>query len=423
MSTGKKILSVILIAVMAFGFGVAGGLLADEIKAKFAGDKTGTDAQEGLLNINNAHFQGDGGTTSYTADSAGNIVINVSEDYSLAEVIAEKAMPSVVSVQTVYETSFSASSIYDYFWGYGNGRDGKTYTQEASCVGTGFIVDSNGYILTNSHVVNDGDYKTINISLYDGDEIEGKVLWNDSTLDLAIVKIDKTGLVPAELGDSDGVKIGSYAAAIGNPLGLTFERSMSQGIISGLNRTITVSSSLYSGGTTMEGLLQTDAAINSGNSGGPLLNAKGQVIGIASAKASDGESMGFAIPINVAKPIIQQIKETGSYERVYLGITAIGLEQITDYSAKTLEEHYGSSVGIYVASVTKGGGAEKAGLEEGDVILKVNGTSVGTMNKMYSLLVDKKSGDTIEVTYLRNKTERTAIITLMTAEELSPSGE
>ncbi|MBR0481409.1 MAG: trypsin-like peptidase domain-containing protein [Firmicutes bacterium] len=412
MNTGKKIIAVILIAVMSFGFGLAGGLCADWVKEKIDAKTASSDPSD-LVNVGNAaHYVGE--NSSVDVDQSGNVTINVSGDYTLAEAIAEKVMPSVVSVTCTYEYSYS------YGWSWGGSRD---YTQEAQAVGTGFIVDSNGYIVTNSHVVHDGDYKSINISLYDGSTLEGQLLWNDSTLDLAVVKIDKSGLAPVELGDSDQVKIGSYAAAIGNPLGLTFERSMSQGIISGLDRTITVSSSSSLSGTTMEGLLQTDAAINSGNSGGPLLNSKGQVIGVASAKASSGESMGFAIPINVVKPIIEQIVTNGSYERVYLGITAIGIEQQTSVSKEALEEYYGSSTGIYVASVSKGGGADRAGLQEGDVILTVNGTKVGTMNKMYSLLVNYRSGDVIHITFLRNGQTHEADVELMTSAELEALGE
>ena len=412
MSTGKKILAVILIAVMAFGFGLAGGLCADYIKAKLS--KTDeTQNASGLLNVGNAaHLVGE--NSSLDIDDAGNVTINVTGDYTLAEAIAEKVMPSVVSVTCTYETTYS------YYWSW---YGGNNYTQEATSVGTGFIVDSNGYIVTNSHVVNDGDCKNITINLYDGSSEEGTLLWNDATLDLAVVKIERTGLKAAELGDSDEVRIGAYAAAIGNPLGLTFERSMSQGIISGLDRTITVSSSSSLSGTTMEGLFQTDAAINSGNSGGPLLNAKGQVIGIASAKASSGESMGFAIPVNVVKPIIAQIIEKGSFERVYLGITAIGIEQQSSVSKEALEEYYGSSTGIYIASVAKGGGAYRAGLQEKDVILTVGGTKVGTMNKMYSILVNYKSGESVHITYLRNGSVKDADVVLMTSAELEALAE
>lgn len=409
---GKKILSYVLIAAISLCCGFAGAYIANiaASKSQLGPGKSGGSSD--LADIHNISFT-EGEVKNIAIDENGDITIVVDKDYSLAEVIAEKVMPSVVSVTTVYEASVSSGDIFDYFWG-----GGRSYTQEATAVGTGFIVDENGYILTNSHVVNDGKYKSIIISLFDGTDEKGEVLWNDSTLDLAIVKIDKKNLPAAELGDSDLVKIGAYAAAIGNPLGLTFERSMSQGIISGLNRTITVSSD-GTNATIMEGLMQTDAAINSGNSGGPLLNAKGEVIAIASAKAANGENMGFAIPINVAKPIIDQIKNNGKFERVYLGISAIGIEEQNYVNKQSLEDYYGSSKGIYVAAVTKGGGAEKAGIKEHDVILKVNGIEVGTMNKMYSVLIAFKAGDSVEVTYLRDKKEYKTNVVLMTADQLN----
>ena len=241
-------------------------------------------------------------------------------------------------------------------------------------MGTGVIVDSRGYILTNSHVIDDGGATSITVSLYDGSDVEGTVLWFDPTLDLAVVKIEGDGLslTAAELGDSDELKIGSYAAAIGNPLGLEFERSMSQGIISGLNRTITVSGS-SGNAVTMEGLLQTDATINSGNSGGPLLNSRGQVVAINSAKASNGEGMGFAIPINITKPIVESIIATGSFNRPYIGISGVALEEQSRYTSDQLIQYFGTDKGIYVASVTANGGAAAAGIQAGDVIVSLNG--------------------------------------------------
>ena len=170
---------------------------------------------------------------------------------------------------------------------------------ESTGVGTGIIVDSNGYILTNSHVISDGQAKTVNVLFSDGSTIDGEVYWYDSQLDLAIVKVNKTGLTAAELGDSDKVQIGDISIAIGNPYGLDLAGTVTQGIISGLDRTIETEQG------TMTGLLQTDASINSGNSGGPLLNQNGQVIGVNTAKASQGEGLGFAIPINTAKPIVE----------------------------------------------------------------------------------------------------------------------
>ena len=402
MEGGKKFLTFLLVAVLALGFGFGGGMLANGYTFSKTAQTNNTNTATNT--ISNA-VETSSNTADNTSATTQQVVINVSDTATVGEAIAEKVLPSVVGIDVIYETSYSSG------WYFFPGQDRNI---EAEAQGTGFVVDAAGYILTNSHVVNDGDYKKVTISLYDGREVEGKVLWNDSTLDLAIVKIEATGLVAAELGDSDTLRIGQYAAALGNPLGLQFKFSMSQGIISGLERTITVSSDGTStGATTMEGLIQTDAAINSGNSGGPLLNSKGQVIAINSAKAADGESMGFAIPINVAKPIIEQIKATGSFTRAYIGIKGIGLEE-TGYDEATLKQHYGTGRGIYVSEVSPGGGAEAAGLQKDDIILSVNGTEVGTMNKINSIIVGYKDGDTVSVTYLRGGQEYTVDVRLST---------
>lgn len=390
----KKISSILLVVALAFLAGFGGGMLANQQSGN--GVKIDAFGKTVEVEKNNSVIQ------------QGNITINVSDDMTIAEAIAEKALPSVVGITTTFESTYSSSSMFD-FWGFGGG--GRQYSYDSQGVGTGFIIDEAGYILTNSHVINDGDYKSVLVSLYNGDEIEGKVLWNDSTLDLAIVKIEAKNLTAVELGDSDTLKIGSYAAAIGNPLGLEFERSMSQGIISGLHRTIEVSSDGQTS-TTMEDLIQTDATINSGNSGGPLFNSKGEVVGINSAKASSGEGMGFAIPINVAKPIVEQIKKTGKFERAYLGITGIGLESQTSYSSDQLVEMFGTSKGIYVNSVTENGGAEAAGLEKGDVITKVDGVEVGTMNKINTILVSHQAGDKVKIEYIRDGKTHTTTVTL-----------
>ena len=401
MEGGKRFLTFLLVAVLALGCGFGGSLLAGGYYKSTASATNTVQTQEPTGNT--VVNTGATNTTEQSGTTAQQVIINPPDISSLGEAIAEKVLPSVVGIDTVYETSYSSS-----YWYFGFGDRGGAVEAEAQ--GTGFIVDSAGYILTNSHVINDGDYKKVTILLYDGTEYEGTVLWNDSTLDLAIVKIDATGLTAAELGDSDTVKIGSYSAALGNPLGLQFKFSMSQGVISGLDRTIEVTSDGTSS-TTMESLFQTDAAINSGNSGGPLVNNKGQVIGINSAKAADGESMGFAIPINIAKPIVQQIKATGVFERAYLGITGIGLEEASGYDASAFKERYGASRGIYISTVSAGGGAEAAGLKKGDIIISVEGTEVGTMNKINSVLVAYKVGDTVEVTYIRDgQTYETSVV-------------
>ncbi len=381
---------IVLVIVVSLAFGFAGGLASSYL------------IQGNAINGGKINEQ--------TANQAGNVTINVSEDVTIAEAIALKVMPSVVGITTVSTQEISGFDGFDFF-GFGIGGGGYSY--DTPSVGTGVIVDEAGYILTNSHVVNDGDTKSITVSLYDGSDVEGTVLWNDATLDLAVVKIDAEGLQAAELGDSDSINIGSYAAAIGNPLGLQFERSISQGIVSGLNRTITVSSSSSSSsGTTMEGLIQTDATINGGNSGGPLLNSKGQVIGINSAKASNGEGMGFAIPINVANPIVEQIKETGKFHRAYLGIKGVGLEDQTQYSSEQLLQHFGTDKGIYVNSVNEGSGAKAAGLQTGDIILTVDGIEVNTMNKINAIMIKHRVGDKVEVKYMRDEKEKTCTVTL-----------
>ena len=396
MDKKNKILSIILIAAIVLCFSFAGGLAG----AAVYNQKYGAGNSEVVPGEN----------------PQSNITINPSEDITIAEAIAKKVMPSVVGISTVSTQVSTSMDPFDIF-GFGFGGGGSGYSYDTTAVGTGVIVDEAGYILTNSHVVNDGDTKSITVSLYDGQDVEGKVLWNDSTIDLAVVKIETNGLVAAELADSDLVNIGSYAAAIGNPLGLQFERSISQGIISGLDRTITVSSSASSSsGTTMEGLMQTDATINGGNSGGPLLNSEGKVIGINTAKASSGEGMGFAIPINVAAPIVQQIKETGSFVRAYIGISGIGLDEQTQYNSQQLIDNFGTDKGIYVSNLTDGGGAKDAGIRVGDIITKVDDVEVGTMNKINKVLVSHRVGDKVQVEYIRDKKAHYAQVTLTGAK-------
>lgn len=411
-----QLISIILVAVIAAGCGFAGACLA--LRLKESDTKVGellrtVIAENKTQETSTANASSSNSDEPVSVTPYAPVTINVDDGITVAEAVAEKVLPSVVGVDTIWEETYSSGSTFGFGFnfGFGNGGGGG-YTYENEGVGTGVIVDEAGYILTNSHVINDGDYKSITISLYDGQEVEGTVVWYESVLDLAVVKIEADNLVAAELGDSDEVKIGSYAAAIGNPLGLDFERSMSQGIISGLNRTITVSdSSGSSTGTTMEGLLQTDATINSGNSGGPLLNSKGQVIGINSAKAGTGEGMGFAIPINEAKPIVEQIKATGSFTRPYIGISGMGLES-SNYSEEQLIEMFGVADGIYVSSVAKGGGAEIAGIQPDDVIIAVNGTQVNTMNKLNSILVKFAPGDVVTLTVMRESEEMDFNVTL-----------
>ena len=231
----------------------------------------------------------------------------------------------------------------------------------------------------------------------DGSTTQGKVLWNDAKLDLAVVKVDKTGLTAADLGDSDKVRVGDIAIAIGNPLGLEFQKSVTQGIISGLDRTIQTEKE------TMTGLMQTDASINPGNSGGPLLNEKGQVIGINSAKVSSAEGIGFSIPINTAKPIIEQVIKSGNFEKVTLGIK--GLDVTTFESATGTD--LAAEEGVYIAEVVQDTPAQKAGIQTGDVIVKIGDTETPTMTDLNKALYKFKSGQSTKITLNRSGKEIT----------------
>lgn len=369
---GRKALSILLIILLSLSAGFGGGL---------AGVYFGQSYLPGVSEANK-------------------ITIEPNDEVNTAEAVAAKVLPSVVGISTSAEVTYQ--SIFGEQKGVANG------------VGTGIIVDEKGYILTNSHVINDGSVDTITVQLSDGREVPGSVLWNDKSIDLAIVKIEANNLTPAELGNSEDVKIGSLAIAIGNPLGMAFDRSVTQGVISGLNRSITVSEGQSQ--VTMDGLIQTDASINSGNSGGPLLNAEGQVIGINSAKAQSGEGLGFAIPINTAKPIVNEIKSKGEFKRVYIGIKG---GSIADYLQANPNADLGSKTGVYVVQIYTDSPAAKAGMKEGDIIVGLENKKIETMTQLISDLFQYRPGDQVNVTILRDGRTMTVKVTLEYMEEQS----
>ncbi|MDR0817423.1 MAG: S1C family serine protease [Clostridiales Family XIII bacterium] len=335
--------------------------------------------------------------------NSADVTINPSDTLGTTEAVAKKVLDSVVGI-----TSTVTTEGQDFF-GFGTGP------QKSGGIGTGMIVDKSGYILTNSHVVLDGEVDDIEVLLSDGSTVPGKLLWNEPSLDLAIIKIDPTGksLKAVELGDSNKVAIGQYVAAIGNPLGLDFNGSITQGVVSGLNRTITAASESTGQATQMEGLIQVDAAINSGNSGGPLLNSEGQVIGVNTAKAQ-AEGMGFAIPIDTAKPIIESVIANGKFERVYLGVSAADAQTI---SAQYPKLELGDIKGAFLTSVSSGGPAEKAGLKMKDIITKIDGKAVDGSTSLIKMLLNYKAGDTVTVTYVRSGKESTVKVKLATQAE------
>lgn len=353
----RKFMAILLIVALSGAAGFAGGLAAVEY-----------------------------GLNNYSPTAGGNnpITINPSDNVSTAEAIAAKVIPSVVGISTT--TEVIRQNIF-----------GMQQGELINGVGTGFIVHEDGFIVTNSHVVDDGSAKTITVQLTDGRELSGTVLWSDAALDLAMVKVNASNLVAAELGDSDEVNIGAYAVAIGNPLGLIFDRSVTQGVISGLNRTITVGNNNKS--VTMEGLIQTDASINSGNSGGPLLNSRGQVIGINSAKAASGEGLGFAIPINTAKPIIEEIMKTGTFKKAYIGISGANVELYLQYYP---EENLGTRTGVIISRIYEGSPADLGGIRQKDVITAIDDTKIKTMEQLTKLLFSYKPGDVLTAHVLRD---------------------
>ncbi len=321
--------------------------------------------------------------------NAQDVNINLSDDIYFATAVAEKSQKSVVGITTLVEQEINT------FWG--------SQTRNAQSMGSGFIVDSNGYIVTNAHVVGDGKYKSITVSLIDGSTQVGDVLWYDTSLDLALVKINLTDLPAVELGDSDKLMVGEPAVAIGNPMTLDLERTVTQGIISGLNRSIA-----FENGTVIESLIQTDASINSGNSGGPLFNAKGQVIGINTAKMTTAEGLGFSIPINTAKPIIEQIVKNGVFRTVYVGISGMAVE--------TYEMGYGidliADYGVIIIETVKNSPASEAGLQPNDVITAIDGEKIEDMEGLKRKLYDYTDGDKSEFTILRNGEELKVTVTL-----------
>ena len=264
-------------------------------------------------------------------------------------------------------------------------------------LGTGMIVSDKGYILTNWHVAGN-KYSNCYVTLENGNVYNGNVVWADSDLDLAIVKISVTNLNHITFGDSDNIKIGEQTYAIGNPIGLEFQRTVTSGIISGKNRTIKIEDE--NGSSYMDDLIQTDATINPGNSGGPLINSKGEVIGVNSVKIKEAEGIGFAIPINIIKPIIESFSVNGNFEEAHLGIFAYD-NTVIPYLDSNIE----FDTGIYVAQILKSGPSAKSDLKIGDIITKIDNIAINKMSELRSYIYTKKVGDEVELSVLRNKRE------------------
>ena len=271
-------------------------------------------------------------------------------------------------------------------------------------LGTGLIVTDNGYILTNAHVSGE-KYSTCYVTLETGEVFTGNVVWSDMDVDLAILKISAKNLIYAKLGDSDNIKVGENVYAIGNPIGFEFERTVTSGIISAIDRTIKIEEEEDS---YMSNLIQTDATINLGNSGGPLINIDGEVVGINTLKITSAEGISFAVPINLVKTIIEKFATQGKFEEASIGIFAYD-KNVIPYIDNNLK----FNTGIYVVQIDRNSSAYNSGLREKDVIIQIDNINLEKMCDLRRYIYTKNIGDEVILKILRNNTEKEIKMTLI----------
>ena len=372
---GKRVARSAVALVLAAAMGFAGGFVG----AKFGGSGKVVIQQVAPSSTANSSDSADSSITA--ASSSGSSLTT--------EQVADLVSPSVVVITT-------EQVVYSQWSWYGQ-------NQVESGAGSGVIISSDGYILTCAHVVDGASNITVTI----GDkDYTATLVGEDITSDIAVIKIDANGLTPATVGDSDGLKVGQNVMAVGNPLG-ELGGTVTGGMISALNRSVTIQGS--SSVNTMS-LIQMDASVSPGNSGGGLFNMNGELVGIVNAKSSssDAEGLGFAIPINDAIKVAQELLENGYVTgRPYLGITYLA---VTD--AQTASQLGVNAYGVYVVEVVKGGPAEKAGLQAGDRIVSVDGTEIASKDDLGTLMQKHAAGDTLSITIAREGQMQTVNVTL-----------
>lgn len=319
-------------------------------------------------------------TVEKTGVSGSNVSIKVDETAeSVVEAVAQKVTPSVVGIRTT-------TSVRSFFGG----------TSESSGEGSGVVYSSDGYIITNYHVISDaisnssGSKIEVFLENANSESYAATVVGYNISSDLAVIKISASGLTPAEIADSESLKVGQYVITVGNPGGLEFMKSVTYGVISGLNRVVSSDSGVE--------LIQTDAAINPGNSGGALVNTKGQLVGINSSKivSEEYEGMGFAIPSNTVVKICKQIIEKQNSPEPYIGIT------ISEKYTKSALEYFGYPSGAVVLSVADGSPANKAGIERGDIITEFDGTEITEYTVLEDCMSNAVPGNTVSVKIYRS---------------------
>ena len=337
------------------------------------------------IEINNSNYE-----TEKTQSTVSEQTVESKEEKSknVADVL-ENMMQSVVGISKLKD----------------NGNSIFSNNSETSLgLGTGIIVSENGYILSNEHVTG-GKYSTCYITLENSKKYNGTVVWSDSDLDLSITKIEANELKYVILGDSSKIRAGESVYAIGNPIGFEFRRTVTSGIISSKNRTIKLEEE--NNLSYMSDLIQTDATINPGNSGGPLIYSNGEVIGINTVKITSAEGIGFAVPINVVKPVIDSFINNNSFEQTTIGIYAYDKDVIP-----YLNSNIRFSKGIYVSQIIKNSPASKTDLKEGDIIISIDGQEINTMNDLREYIYNKKPNDIVKLQISRGRINKNIEVTL-----------
>lgn len=323
---------------------------------------------------------------------------------------AESTLNSVVHIMSIQRSKIQTiqqPDIFDFFFGDGRGRQQQVQTPEQRGLGSGVIISKDGYIVTNNHVIDGAD--EINVKLHDGREMKGRVIGADPTTDLALIKIEGDDFPAIVVGNSDNLKVGEWVLAVGNPFNLG--STVTAGVVSAKSRGL--------GANQVESFIQTDAAINQGNSGGALVNAKGELVGINAMLYSPTgaySGYGFAIPVSIMTKVVTDLKQYGTVQRALLGIGGrdMGNEVYPDEIRKEQKE-LGATEGVQVVEVTEGGSADGI-LQKNDVILKLNDGKVKTMADLQGMLAKYRPGDKVKVTVLRDKKEKTFTITLKNSQ-------
>ena len=333
---------------------------------------------------------------------------------------AEKSLPSVVYIKSVINSKVQTveysdpfedffSDPFGGFFGRGQGQQGSPHkrqvqTPKRAAAGSGVIISADGYIVTNNHVVDGADELTVTLN-ENSKEYSARIIGADKTTDLALIKIDAKDLPAIVIANSDDVKVGEWVLAVGNPLGLN--NTVTAGIVSAKARSM---------GSGVSSMIQTDAAINQGNSGGALVNTRGELIGINAMLASPNGSnigYGFAIPTSIMNKVVDDLKKYGNVQRALIGIKGSDVNAYVDNEKeKGKEVDLGTMEGIYIAEVVEDGAAAEAGLKEGDVITHIDGQKIKSFGELQNVIAQKRPGDKITINYLRNKKQQKATLTL-----------